>query len=82
MIACFIVLMGCAWAAQSSNRLAYGGSQAGTTFVLVFAGLKGPSAQIYEPLWRIWAVMLGVGVTGTVFGRCWPDYAAPRCCHG
>jgi uncharacterized membrane protein YccC len=75
MIACFLVLVGCAWAAQSSSRTAYAGSQAGTTFVLVFAGLS-PSARIYDPLWRIWAVLLGVGVTGTVFLLLWADYAA------
>jgi uncharacterized membrane protein YccC len=75
MIACFLMLVGCAWAAQSSSRTAYAGSQAGTTFVLVFAGLS-PSARIYDPLWRIWAVLLGVGVTGTVFLLLWADYAA------
>ena len=75
MIACFLVLVGCAWAAQTSSRIAYAGSQAGTTFVLVFAGLS-PSARIYDPLWRIWAVLLGVGVTGTAFLLLWPDYAA------
>jgi len=75
MIACFLALIGCAWAAQSSNRINSAGAQAGTAFVLVFAGLS-PSPDIYEALWRTWAVLLGVGVTGCVFLVLWPDYAS------
>jgi hypothetical protein len=74
MIVTLVVLVILAWAAQSSSRIAYAGSQAGTTFVLVFAGLS-PSEQIYEPLWRIWSVILGVIVTAVVFLIMWPEYA-------
>ncbi len=74
MIVTFLVLVFLAWAAQSSSRIAYAGSQAGTTFVLVFVGLS-PSEQIYEPLWRVWSVILGVIVTATVFLLMWPEYA-------
>jgi uncharacterized membrane protein YccC len=74
MIVTFVVLVFFAWAAQSSSRIAYAGSQAGTTFVLVFAGLA-PSEQVYEPLWRVWSVILGVIVTAAVFLLLWPEYA-------
>jgi uncharacterized membrane protein YccC len=74
MIVTFAVLIFFAWAAQSSSRIAYAGSQAGTTFVLVFAGLS-PSEQIYGPLWRVWSVVLGVVVTAIVFLLVWPEYA-------
>jgi multidrug resistance protein MdtO len=74
MIVTFSVLIFFAWEAQSSSRIAYAGSQAGTTFVLVFAGLR-PSEQIYEPLWRLWSVILGVIVTSTVFLLMWREYA-------
>ena len=74
MIVCFVVLLACAWTAQSSSRFAYAGSQMGTTFVLVFAGLS-PSEQVYEPLWRTWGVILGIIVTAVVFILVWPAYA-------
>jgi len=74
MIVCFVVFLPFAWAAQSSSRLAYAGSQMGTTFTLVFAGLS-PSLRVTEPLWRTWGVILGIIVTTVVFLILWPAYA-------
>ena len=34
-----------------------------------------PSANIYEPLWRIWGVLLGDFVVAIVFFSLWPEYA-------
>src|SRR5262249_32083834 len=74
MIVCFVVLLPFAWAAQSSTRVAYAGSQIGTTFILIFAGLS-PSLRVTEPLWRTWGVMLGIIMTTVVFIVLWPSYA-------
>ena len=46
----------------------------GVIFSLVFVGLS-PSVNIYEPLWRIWGVLLGDLVVATVFFTLWPEYA-------
>ena len=40
----------------------------------MFIGLS-PTADIYEPLWRIWGVLLGDVVVATVFFSLWPEYA-------
>jgi len=40
----------------------------------VFVGLS-PSVNIYEPLWRIWGVLLGDFVVAMVFFTLWPEYA-------
>ena len=74
LLALFIILYVSAYSALSSGRVAYGGKQIGTTFVLVFAGLS-PSADIYEPLWRIWGILLGTLVVAVVFFILWPAYA-------
>jgi hypothetical protein len=34
-----------------------------------------PSLEIYEPLWRIWSILLGTLVTGTIDFIVWPEYA-------
>ena len=34
-----------------------------------------PSVDIYEPLWRIWGVLLGDFVVAIVFFSLWPEYA-------
>jgi hypothetical protein len=34
-----------------------------------------PSLNIYEPLWRIWGVLLGDSVVAMVFFTLWPEYA-------
>jgi uncharacterized membrane protein YccC len=74
LLAVSIVLYLAAYAGLSSGRIAYAGSQIGTTFVLAFGGLS-PSADIYAPLWRIWAVLIGTLVVTVVFLVLWPEYA-------
>jgi len=73
-IAFFIALYVAAYAGLSSGRVNYLGKQTGTTFVLAYASLA-PSADIYTPLWRLWAVFLGITVTTVVFLTIWPEYA-------
>jgi hypothetical protein len=58
MIALFVVFYVSAYSSLSSGRVAYAGKQIGTTFALVFAGLS-PPLDVYAPLWRIWAILLG-----------------------
>jgi hypothetical protein len=74
MIVLFVVFYLAAYASLTSGRIAYAGSQAGTTFALVFIGLS-PSIDIYGPLWRIWAVLLGTIVVTVVTLILWPVYA-------
>ena len=54
--------------------MSYAGKQMGVIFSLVFVGLS-PSVNIYEPLWRIWGVLLGDFVVAMVFFTLWPEYA-------
>jgi uncharacterized membrane protein YccC len=74
LIAIFVVFYLSAYASLGSGRTAYAGKQIGTTFALVFAGLS-PSIDVYGPLWRIWAILLGTFVTTIVFFLLWPEYA-------
>jgi uncharacterized membrane protein YccC len=74
MIAVFVVFYFSAYASLGSGRIAYAGKQIGTTFALVAAGLS-PSVEIYEPLWRIWSILLGTLVAGTIDFMIWPEYA-------
>jgi hypothetical protein len=46
--------------------MSYAGKQMGVIFSLVFVGLS-PSVDIYEPLWRIWGVVLDDFVVAMVF---------------
>jgi len=75
MIASFVALGVAGYAAQSSDRINYAARQAGTSFVLVWAGLS-PSEDIYAPLWRVWGMLLGITIVALVFLVLWPDYAA------
>ena len=50
------------------------GQTNGYHFSLVFVGLS-PAVNIYEPLWRIWGVLLGDFVVAIVFFTLWPEYA-------
>src|SRR5262249_43203657 len=50
-------------------------NQLGTTFAIVVAGLS-PAVDIYEPLWRIWGILLGCSVVALVFLVLAPEYAA------
>jgi uncharacterized membrane protein YccC len=74
MLVTFIVLLISYYASLSSGRVAYAGKQMGTTFILVFAGLR-PALDIYSPLWRIWGILLGTVVVTVVFFMLWPEYA-------
>jgi len=74
LLAVFIVFYVSAYSSLSSGRVAYAGKQIGTTFALVFTGLS-PALDIYEPLWRIWAILLGTLVVAFVTFLLWPEYA-------
>jgi Fusaric acid resistance protein family len=74
MLAVFIAFYISAYSSLGSGRVAYAGKQIGTTFALVFTGLS-PSLDIYEPLWRIWAILLGTTVVAIVSFILWPVYA-------
>ena len=74
MIVCFIMFYVAAYIGLSGGGLGYAGKQAGTTFALVFVALS-PSAEIYQPLYRLWGVFLGVIVVALVFLILAPEYA-------
>jgi hypothetical protein len=75
LLAIFIVFYVSAYSSLASGRVAYAGKQIGTTFALVFAGLS-PALDVYEPLWRIWGVLLGTLVVAIVtLLYWWPEYA-------
>ena len=74
LLALFIVFYVSAYCSLTSGRVAYAGKQIGTTFALVFAGLR-PSVDIYGPLWRIWGILLGTLVVAIIALILWPEYA-------
>jgi uncharacterized membrane protein YccC len=74
MLAAFVVFYAFAYSSLGNARLSFAGKQMGVIFSLVFVGLS-PSVNIYEPLWRIWGVLLGDFVVAIVFFALWPDYA-------
>jgi multidrug resistance protein MdtO len=74
LIAISLVFYVSAYSSLTSGRIAYAGKQIGTTFALVFAGLS-PSLDIYGPLWRIWAILLGSFVVAIIALILWPEYA-------
>src|SRR5271155_4511684 len=74
LLAVFLVFYVSAYCSLSSGRVAYAGKQIGTTFALVFTGLS-PALDVYEPLWRIWAILLGTLVVAFVTFLLWPEYA-------
>jgi uncharacterized membrane protein YccC len=74
LLAVFVVFYLSAYCSLGSGRVAYAGKQIGTTFALVFTGLS-PALDIYEPLWRIWAILLGTLVVAIVTFVWWPEYA-------
>jgi Fusaric acid resistance protein family len=75
LAAFFVVLFICAYVGLSSGRLAYAGQQGGLAFVVAYAALS-PSANFYEPLWRVWGIFLGLVILGLVFLLIAPEYAA------
>ena len=74
MLAAFAVFYPFAYCSLGNARMSFVGKQMGFIFSLVFIGLS-PSVDIYEPLWRIWGVLLGTLVVATVFFTLWPEYA-------
>jgi hypothetical protein len=74
LLAVFIVFYVSAYSSLSSGRVAYAGKQIGTTFALVFTGLS-PALDVYEPLWRIWGILLGTFVVAVFTFILWPEYA-------
>ena len=74
LLALFIVFFVSAYSSVTSGRVSYAGKQIGTTFALVFAGLS-PSLDVYGPLWRIWAILVGTVVVAIITFIMWPEYA-------
>ena len=74
LLAVFVVFYASAYASLTSGRVGYAGKWMGTTFALVFAGLS-PAFDVYEPLWRIWGILLGTLVVAIVTLLLWPKYA-------
>src|ERR1700751_4302720 len=74
MLAAFAVFYAFAYSSLGNARMSYAGKQMGVIFSLVFVGLS-PSVDIYEPLWRIWGVLLGDFVVAMVFFSLWTEYA-------
>ena len=74
MLAAFAVFYAFAYSSLGKARMSFAGKQMGVIFSLVFVGLS-PSVDIYEPLWRIWGVLLGDLVVAIVFFTLWPEYA-------
>jgi uncharacterized membrane protein YccC len=74
LLTVFIVFYLSAYCSLTSGRVAYAGKQIGTTFALVVAGLS-PAIDIYEPLWRIWGILLGTFIVAIVTLILWPEYA-------
>jgi hypothetical protein len=75
MLVLFVVFYFSAYSSLTSGRVSYAGNQLGTTFAIVVAGLS-PAVNIYEPLWRIWGILLGCSVVALVFFILAPEYAA------
>src|SRR5216683_1665811 len=74
LLAVFVVFYVSAYSSLSSGRVSYAGKQIGTTFAIVFAGLS-PSLDVYEPLWRVWGIVLGTLAAAIVAFTLWPEYA-------
>jgi hypothetical protein len=74
MLAAFVVFYPFAYSSLGNARMSYAGKQMGIIFSLVFVALS-PSVNIYEPLWRIWGLLLGDFVVAMVFFSLWPEYA-------
>ena len=74
LAAFFVVLFVCAYVGLSSGRLAYAGVQTGMTFIFAYYALS-PNADVVEPLWRLWGILLGLGTLSAVFLLVPPAYA-------
>jgi uncharacterized membrane protein YccC len=74
LVVAFAVFYLFAYSSLGNARMSFAGKQMGVIFSLVFVGLS-PSVDIYEPLWRIWGLLLSDFVVATVFFILWPEYA-------
>jgi uncharacterized membrane protein YccC len=77
LVVIFAVTMFATYVAQSDEWLGYAGIQTGITFLICYVGLS-PSSDIYEPMWRLWGIVLGVLTAGLVFLLLWPEYASAK----
>jgi uncharacterized membrane protein YccC len=77
LVVIFAVTMFATYVAQSDEWLGYAGIQTGITFLICYVGL-GPASDIYEPMWRLWGIVLGVLTAGFVFLLLWPEYAGDK----
>ena len=75
LLTTFIVFLISAYCALAAGRFAYVGRQIGVTFAIAVADLA-PAIDVYEPLWRIWGILLGTFVVAIVALLLWPEYAA------
>jgi len=75
MLVLFLVFYVSAYSSLTSGRISYAGNQIGTTFAIVVAALS-PAINIYQPLRRIWGILLGCSVVALVFCILAPEYAA------
>jgi uncharacterized membrane protein YccC len=95
MLAVFAVFCASTYSSLGSARMTYAGKQMGIIFALVFVGLS-PSVNIYEPLWRIWGVLLGdyiyaldnplfwvdaLGLDVTIIEKHWGEWKSVRACY-
>jgi hypothetical protein len=62
----FVAIFLCAYPSLSSGRVAYAGQQAGVSFVLTYA-TSTAKADVYDPLWRVWGIFLGLLIVSSVF---------------
>jgi uncharacterized membrane protein YccC len=74
LAAFFVVLFLCSYVGLSSGRLALAGQQAGMTFIFTYHALS-PNADVVEPLWRLWGILLGLAILSAVFLLVPPEYA-------
>jgi hypothetical protein len=70
----FLALLIASYLATSTTRISYCGLQGGLSFILAIAPLA-PSVDVTEPLWRIWATLVGLMVAGIVFLIYKPEYS-------
>ena len=74
LLTVFIFFFVSAYCALAAGRFAYVGRQMGVTFAIAVAALA-PAIDVYEPLWRIWGILLGIVVVAIVALVLWPEYA-------
>ncbi len=81
LLAAFTVFYLSAYCALASGRFAYVGRQIGVTFAIALAALA-PAIDVYEPLWRIWGILLGTFVVAIVAFYCGRNTQVSPYCLG